>query len=162
MWIYNYITTVPCFYCNDPTSVSRIDRSFHQNDYHFRGGDSINCIYYTIFSKVRCPSFCQSPSPYQDSHTQIICGIPGSNIKWSDRKSELTCISKKLSTNQFNYFNTPSSNLLSYDLCSPEKIVSKAGMIFDAQSCNPFGLSELFIPRIEQSPRTNIFRSCKL
>ena len=40
------------------------------------GGISINCIYYTIFSKVLCLSFCQIPSPYQYSHLQIICGNP--------------------------------------------------------------------------------------
>ena len=40
------------------------------------GGVSINCIYYTIFSKVLCLSFCQIPFPYQDSHMQIICGNP--------------------------------------------------------------------------------------
>ena len=41
------------------------------------GGVSINCIYYTIFSKVLCLLFCQIPSPYQDSHMQMICGNPG-------------------------------------------------------------------------------------
>ena len=44
-----------------------------------RGGVSINCIYYTIFSKALCLSFCQIPPygcPYQDSHMQIICGNP--------------------------------------------------------------------------------------
>ena len=40
------------------------------------GGVSIYCIYYTIFSKVLCLSFCQVPSPYQDSNKQIICGNP--------------------------------------------------------------------------------------
>ena len=40
------------------------------------GEVSINCIYYTIFSRVLCLSFCQIPSPYQDSHMQIICGNP--------------------------------------------------------------------------------------
>ena len=42
------------------------------------GGVSINCIYYTIFSKVLCLSFCQTPSRYQDIHMQIICGNPDS------------------------------------------------------------------------------------
>ena len=39
------------------------------------GGISINCIYYTIFSKVLCLSFCQIPSPYQGRHMQM-CGNP--------------------------------------------------------------------------------------
>ena len=113
MWIYNYITTVPCFYCNDPTSVSRIDRSFHQNDYHFRGGDSINCIYYTIFSKVRCPSFFQSPSPYQDSHMQIICPLDPTSNKVTENqnwliflKSFLRTISITLTRFHRTYFHT--------------------------------------------------------
>ena len=38
------------------------------------GGVLINCIYFTIFSKVLCLPFCQIPSPYQDSHVRIICG----------------------------------------------------------------------------------------
>ena len=38
------------------------------------GGVLINCMYFTIFSKVLCLSFCQIPSPYQDSHVRIICG----------------------------------------------------------------------------------------
>ena len=40
------------------------------------GGVSINFIYYTMFSKVLCFFFCQIPSPYQDSHTKIICENP--------------------------------------------------------------------------------------
>ena len=40
------------------------------------GGVRINCIYYTIFSKVLCLSFCQIPSPYQDSHIRMIRGNP--------------------------------------------------------------------------------------
>ena len=40
------------------------------------GGVNINCIYYTIFSKVLCLIFCQIPSPYQDSHMQIRSGSP--------------------------------------------------------------------------------------
>ena len=38
----------------------------------FGGGVSINVIYYTIFSKVLCLSFCKIPSP-----CHIICGNPG-------------------------------------------------------------------------------------
>ena len=41
------------------------------------GGININCIYYTIFWKAFCLTFCQSPSPYQDSHMQICCGSAG-------------------------------------------------------------------------------------
>ena len=41
------------------------------------GGVSINCIYYSIFSKLLCLFFCQIPSPYHDSHMQINCGSPG-------------------------------------------------------------------------------------
>ena len=40
------------------------------------GGVSINCIYYSIFSKLFCRLFCQIPSPYHDSHMQINCGSP--------------------------------------------------------------------------------------
>ena len=54
------------------------------------------------------------------------------------------------------------SHLLSYDLCNPENIINIEGKICDAQSCSPLGLKELFIPRIEHNPRTNILRSCNL
>ena len=40
------------------------------------GGVSINCIYQTLFSKIICLSFCQIPSPCQDSYMQIVCVNP--------------------------------------------------------------------------------------
>ena len=44
------------------------------------GGVNINCNYYTIiFSKALCLFFCPIPSPYQDSHMQIVCGNPASS-----------------------------------------------------------------------------------
>ena len=53
------------------------------------GGVNINCIYYTIFSKVLCLTFCQIPSPYQDSHMQIRSGSPGENSHTNSRLSTL-------------------------------------------------------------------------
>ena len=61
-------------------SVSTIDENFHQNDYHFRGRSQYYLyILYNLF-KVLCLSFCQIPSPYQDSHMQIICGNPADPV----------------------------------------------------------------------------------
>ena len=45
------------------------------------GGVSINCIYYSIFSKLLCLFFCQIPSPYHDSHMQINCGSPEQKLE---------------------------------------------------------------------------------
>ena len=59
-------------------SVSTIEGNFFQNDYHFRGGVSINCIYYTIFSKVLCLFFCQIPPP-------PLSGKPYANNLWKRR-----------------------------------------------------------------------------
>ena len=61
------------------TRASIIEGNFLHNDHHFRGEVNINCIYYTIFSKVLCLTFCQIPSPYQDSHMQIRSGSPEKN-----------------------------------------------------------------------------------
>ena len=40
-------------------------------------GVIINSIYFIIFSNVPCLYFFQTPSPYQDSHMQKICGNSG-------------------------------------------------------------------------------------
>ena len=70
-------------------SVSPIEGNFLRSDYHFRErGVSINCIYYPIFSKVLCLSFCEIPSPYQDIHMQIICvnRTDSGNIGFTDSR----------------------------------------------------------------------------
>ena len=70
------------FWCNALDSY-RIKTAFLQlKEISFKmtitlgGGVSINCIYYSIFSKLLCLFFCQIPSPYHDSHMQINCGSP--------------------------------------------------------------------------------------
>ncbi len=40
------------------------------------GGVNINCIYYTIFSKVLCLTCFQLPTHYKGSPMQISCGSP--------------------------------------------------------------------------------------
>ena len=55
----------------------QLKENFFKMTITFGGGVSINCIYYTIFSKVLCLSFCQIPSPCQEIHMQIICENPG-------------------------------------------------------------------------------------
>ena len=55
---------------------STIEGNFFKMIITLGGGVNINCVYYTIFSKVLCLTFCQIPSPYQDSHMQIICVNP--------------------------------------------------------------------------------------
>ena len=62
------------------TGVSTIDGISIKMTVTLGGGVSINCIYYAIFLKVLCLSFCQIPSPYQDSHMQIICGKAVINV----------------------------------------------------------------------------------
>ena len=52
------------------------------------GGVSINCRYYSIFSKLLCLLFWQFPSPYHDSHMQINCGSPDADMPWCRTKSK--------------------------------------------------------------------------
>ena len=54
--------------------ASTIEENFLPNTITLWGGVNINCIYYTIFWKAFCLTFCQIPSPYQDSYMQIRCG----------------------------------------------------------------------------------------
>ena len=55
------------------------------------GGVNINCNYYTIFSKALCLFFCPIPSPYQDSHMQIVCGNRASS--WS--ATHMFCVTRE-------------------------------------------------------------------
>ena len=50
---------------------------------------SINCIYYIIFSKVLCVSFCQILSLYQDSPMEVTCENPA-NTQRSEIHQALT------------------------------------------------------------------------
>ena len=80
----------------------------------FGGGVSINVIYYTIFSKVLCLSFCKIPSP-----CHIICGNPGVYSKGRHRPNAIT---QRDAIFLFSKVNKTVKGKIFYKICRPNSL----------------------------------------
>ena len=64
------------YHVHQPAGLPQLKEISFKKAITLGGGVNINCIYYTIFSKVLCLTCFQIPTPYKGSPMQISCGSP--------------------------------------------------------------------------------------